>query len=207
MSTLPFAQVLDALRGNPLEGPIPVARIVGKLVTVRPSDRAQVVLTLTGMAAGHDAPTTTAREIDLALDAMPANALGLAFHLAAAFQTSPPDLALIPRALQKMSMLLEAAIGAPIPVATLFDATVLEALRTCGAEWGPDRLIAGDRKRAEELCRRVLDAVRVSIETKDGVETAKVSRAQLRSLDSREEAAQTRAATIEKALRASLPEP
>jgi hypothetical protein len=199
--------VLASLHGGALEGPIPIARLVGKLVTVRPGERAQVLLTLSILAGGTDVATAIAREIDLALDAMPKEALGLASHLAAALQTSGEDRATIARALQKMGAMLTDAIGAPIPASTLLDATVLAAVRMVATSWGPEALLAGKRARAEELGRRVLEAVRVSVETKEGVETVEASRARLLALDARAETRKSRVKEIETALRASLPVP
>lgn len=196
--SLPYAAVVSALRSAANEaGRLRVdllASALGKAKPMKPDDAAQ---SFTQLVTGSSLDPVAIREVALELHTMSAGARSVACVLAPALAVEAP---LIGRALLGVAAACGAAIGAVVPLSVAIDATLLGACRS--TSWnGANIARRKGEERAEELARRVARALGLRVEG----ETPEQSEQRWQSLDVELVERRERAATIEQAIRASLP--
>ncbi|MGZ3422862.1 MAG: hypothetical protein ACXVEF_35350 [Polyangiales bacterium] len=198
--TLPYSDVVTAVRTAASEaGRLHVDKLSEALRKTKPAHAADAANLLTRLGPGNAPDPVAIRELTVEIAAMPEAARSLVCVLAPALAS---ESALVGRALLGISAACGAAIGAVVPLATVIDATLLEACRDAGAQWNAGSIAQKKgNERAEELARRVARALGVKIEN----ETPEQSADRLQKLDLEVAASKARAAEIEKKLRASLP--
>jgi len=205
MST-PWADVVAAVRaaGN-RAGSLKLRAWTKALVETKPLDGPAAAYTLARASVGPSVDTASVRELETELAAMSEGPRGLACVLAPALAKLPEELAVVQRALAGIAAASSAALGAWVPWSIAVDATLLEACRSAGAAWSADRLVGGERDRAEELARRVARALGVPVVGKRGPETSEQSAERLATLDLDRMRALAQQNQVEQAIRATLP--
>ncbi len=199
--TLPLAAVVDAARraGN-RAGVFPVLSLAKALGATAPVDDRTATLHLARLAAGPTVDTLTARELELELGALTADARSLVRVVAPTLAAHEAS-AVAHRALLGIGGAMSAVFGAVVPPAIVVDATLIQACRECA--WGAAQL--ADKNRGKELVRRLARALGLPVTESKGPEDETTSAAKLEALDPELAAADARRREIEKAVRARLP--
>lgn len=205
MST-PWSELLIAVRtaGN-RAGALHTFAWTRTLLSTRPVEPAQAAYALARGAVGPSVDTASVRELELELMALSDDARSLAQVLGPALVSLPEESAVVQRALAGIAGASAAAIGAWVPWSVAVDATLLQVCRDAGASWGAERLVKGERERAEELARRVAKSLGLPVVSKHGRETPEQSAERLAALDLERTRALSQRNQIEQAIRATLP--
>lgn len=191
--TIAFTRLREALTTASV-GNVDLPILIHRLRQAHPLPLAGAATQLATL--GGDGDATTVAELAFEIASLSPAPQSIACALAAAkLERSAEVLA----ALALIRERCAEAVGAPIPVAVLVDATLLRVCRDVGAHWDATRI--GEPERAEELARRLVQVLGLGI-YKEKPET---NAARIAALDPARAEDAARAAAVEQKIRASLP--